>query len=446
MEFLDIQPQVKTIWLSEVIFDEKIYPRKKPIQAKIEQYMNDLESIESKHRFISIAADYKLLDGRHRHLAYLKKMNGEDREINVFWYPNTEPKEQFAIANMLNNDHGEQTSYEEKRANALRFFAEYNYTLDEIAKIVSVRKKTISEWTKGIREEQERQQNETILEMWLACETQAKIAKAFEFTQQTVANRIEIVLQEKFLGTKLVKLSNFELDQDDQPDQHGWKRPLYNVWTFAKKTNSVTHFGNSEQRIVENLLYLYTNPFDIVVDPFAGGGSTIDVCQRRLRRYWVSDRKLIIGREKEIREFDILDGTPPLDKRWSEVALLYLDPPYWRQAEGEYSDDPEDLANMPLDQFYESLTLFMRECAGKMPTSSHVALLIQPTQWRSDDRQVVDHVFDILMRLNTKKMILERRISCPYSTEQYNAQQVEWAKTNKALLEINRELIIWRIK
>jgi site-specific DNA-adenine methylase len=51
------------------------------------------------------------------------------------------------------------------------------------------------------------------------------------------------------------------------------------------------HFGNSEVRWLDNLLYLYTQPFDIVVDPFAGGGSTIDVCKKRFRRYWVSDRK-----------------------------------------------------------------------------------------------------------------------------------------------------------
>ncbi len=33
-----------------------------------------------------------------------------------------------------------------------------------------------------------------------------------------------------------------------------------------------------QSRIVENLLYAYTEPFDVVVDPFAGGGSTIDIC------------------------------------------------------------------------------------------------------------------------------------------------------------------------
>ena len=59
---------------------------------------------------------------------------------------------------------------------------------------------------------------------------------------------------------------------------------------------------------VDNLLYFYTQPFEIVVDPFAGSGSTIDVCQKRLRRYWVSDRKPIPERAHEIRLWDMTEG------------------------------------------------------------------------------------------------------------------------------------------
>ena len=74
--------------------------------------------------------------------------------------------------------------------------------------------------------------------------------------------------------------------------------PIYNVWKQQTKTAGSSHFGNSEVRWVDNLLYLYTKPFDVVVDPFAGGGSTIDICKRSLRRYWASDRKPVVEREK----------------------------------------------------------------------------------------------------------------------------------------------------
>src|SRR5262249_11128974 len=121
--------------------------------------------------------------------------------------------------------------------------------------------------------------------------------------------------------------------------------PLYNVWKFKEKSPGTNHFGNTEPTIVDNLLYLYTSPFDIVVDPFAGGGSTIDICRKRFRRYWVSDRKVEPENEGRIRLHDITEGVPRLP-RWEDVRLVYLDPPYWKQAEGRYSKDAEDLANM----------------------------------------------------------------------------------------------------
>jgi DNA modification methylase len=52
------------------------------------------------------------------------------------------------------------------------------------------------------------------------------------------------------------------------------------------------------------MLYRYTEPLDIVVDPFAGDGSTIDLCKKRWRRYWVSDRKPVVEREHEIRSHE----------------------------------------------------------------------------------------------------------------------------------------------
>ena len=38
------------------------------------------------------------------------------------------------------------------------------------------------------------------------------------------------------------------------------------------KSNDFGHFGNTESTWLDNLLYLYTEPFDVVIDPFAGGG------------------------------------------------------------------------------------------------------------------------------------------------------------------------------
>jgi len=278
------------------------------------------------------------------------------------------------------------------------------------------------------------ERNRKIADMWLACYTEQEIAETAGLTKQAVSLIVE-ECQKDDTWHKFDILSQYQ-----EPD---WTPPLYNVWKQQTKSNTTSHFGNSEASFVDRLLYLYTEPFDIVADPFAGGGSTIDVCKKRLRRYWASDRLPIVER-RDIRQCDILDGPPPLHKRWQDVSLLYLDPPYWKQAEGQYSTDSQDLANMSLGDFYASLCNFTTDCASRMRTGSHVALLMQPTQWKNEDKIVEDHTQKII-ELVGSALRLAIRISCPYESQQCTAQQVEWAKTSKRLLVITRELIVWEV-
>ena len=433
-------PELRRVKLSEVRFDPAFYPRKTHDPVLVQRYTGAIEEIEARSNFISVAADMTLVDGRHRHLAYLKKYEGKaDAEIPVFHYDVTEPADKFALAIELNSTHGYQLSEDDKRRCVLDLYTRYHTNLTDIARVVAVRMQRVLEWTKDAREEETRRENEAIFDLYLACYTQDEIAARTGVAQDTVSEKLT-VLRNSFPGNISVKLANFQ--EDD------WRRPIYNIWTFAAKTNEVAHFGNTEARIVDNLLYLYTEPYDIVVDPFAGGGATIDVCKRRLRRYWVSDRKPIIERasEIEIRQLDIVTDLPPLRNRWSDVTLTYLDPPYWRQAEGQYSTDAEDLANMPLDQFTEALAGVVRRIAAKQGRGV-IALIIQPTQWRTNEaHDVTDHVRDLLCETaKSRRLTLDNRVSCPYATQQHTPQMVEWAKANKKLLVLTRELLIWRI-
>ena len=177
----------------------------------------------------------------------------------------------------------------------------------------------------------------------------------------------------------------------------------------------------------------------LVVDPFAGSGSTIDVCKKRKRRYFVSDRKPIVEREHEIRRHDLTDGLPKVP-RWKDVRLVYLDPPYWKQAEGQYSNDPTDLANMPLDQFHDTLAGIIDGFAKKL-SDAYIALIIQPTQWKAPDRQFTPHLIEIARRV---RLPIDMQFSVPYESQQCTAQMVEWAKQNKRCLVLTREIIVWK--
>jgi DNA modification methylase len=423
--------EIKKIKLSEVIFDESIYPRKTHNVSKVQEYASNMESIEIMNNFIHISMNNKLLDGRHRHLAYLKN---EVEEIQVYQHDIFDSLEEYKKSIELNSSHGQQLSQEDKKQNVLSLYSKHNQSLETIAKIVSVRKKQVLDWTKVIRENEEKLLNEKIFELYMQCYTASEVSGLINVPRATIDKKISTFAQ-KVPGNFLSK--THENDSE-------FKLPLYNIWNFAKKSNEVSHFGNTEQTIVDNLLYLYTNPFDIVLDPFAGGGSTIDVCKKRLRRYYVSDRKPIVEREKEIRELDIVKELPGLNKRWSEVTLTYLDPPYWKQAENKYSKDKEDLANQSLEDFTKNICSVIDNIAKKQ-SKGIIALIIQPTQWNAENKQFTDHVFQIISNIKAKNLILENRVSCPYSTQQCTPQMVNWSKENKKLLVLSRELIIWRI-
>jgi len=418
--------------LSQIVFDEGLYPRVEGHDpATVQTYVRDLEQIEAAGKLISINADGVLLDGRHRMLAYKTRADGADPVVAVYQYPISSPLESFRLACEL-QDRGFALNTNDRQASAKRLYALGDQSQADIAKVLGVSKQTVSAWlSRTIKEERETKKKKA-REMWLACATQEEIAEAVGVPLQTINDWIKDFSESPESG-----LSEFP---------PGFEPPIYNVWKQQAKTNAVSHFGNSETRWVENLLYLYTNPAGIVVDPFGGGGSTIDACKKWSRRYHVSDRKPIVAREHEIRLHDLTTGLPSL--RWKDVDLVYLDPPYWKQAEGQYSDDPTDLANMELEQFNKELAGIINGFAKKLKDSASdkpawIALIIQPTQWKAPERQFTDHVGDMLRAV---KLPVNMRYSVPYESQQCTAQMVEWAKAAKRCLVLTREIVVWEVK
>ena len=150
--------------------------------------------------------------------------------------------------------------------------------------------------------------------------TKIKTSEVEEIAEATSASKSDVDRTLSQIG-KVSELGKTE--QANAEHATDFTPPIYNIWKQQEKSNAVGHFGNSEVRWVDNLLYLYTKPFDVVLDPFAGGGSTIDICKKRFRRYFVSDRKPIVEREKEIRQHDLICGTQFLTSR-SNVTRRWL--------------------------------------------------------------------------------------------------------------------------
>jgi hypothetical protein len=252
-----MKPEVKTIRLSDVMFDEVIYPRRSHDPALVQRYVEVIDEIEAAQRFIAVSTDLKLLDGKHRWLAYRKLASSGDREIQAHVYPVTAVPDQLWLAAKLNSDHGWQATDADKADTAKRLFG-YGKSYDEICAAVSVGKVKVSAWLKDLARVKKDERDRAIFDLWMQCATQEEIAAKTGTPEGTVKRLLsdgEDSLVRKVLQNRTNQTLSSFLDEE-------WQPPLYNIWSFAKKTNDVSHFGNSEQRIVENLLYLYTQPFD----------------------------------------------------------------------------------------------------------------------------------------------------------------------------------------
>jgi DNA modification methylase len=218
----------------------------------------------------------------------------------------------------------------------------------------------------------------------------------------------------------------------------GFEPEVYWVWNFGKAMNEVRHFGNIPPEIIDNLLYYYTSPGDVVFDPFAGGGSTIDVCRRRFRRYFACDLTPIEERKHEIRQHDITSGLP---KQLLVPDLVFLDPPYWKQAQYKYSSSETDLANVDLDTFLDTIENIAKLVKRKW-TKEHngkLALIIGP--WKQDGKDI-DLAFLCYQRI-LEYLSFVKRIIVPYSTQVHGGAFVKKAQEDKDILYLYRDLSIF---
>lgn len=419
----------KVIKVTDVVFRDKLYPRIQTSAVTVQKYAEDLSVLPP----IVVNQHYELIDGWHRWTAHKKN---ESEEIKAVIVETDGDSDLLEKAIETNATHGLQLSQADKRDMARRIYnstaeADRDEKKKSLAKILSVSERTVRDWLSRIDKDAKEARKQRIFDLWLAGHTQQEIADAMGVKQDSLKDSF----REFGDFAKIPKTQQAAADHATDFDP-----PIYNVWKQQTKSEGSSHFGNSDPRWVDNLLYLYTKPFDVVVDPFAGGGSTIDVCKKRLRRYFVSDRKPIVEREKEIRCHDIKDG-PLKPPQWKDVKLVYLDPPYWIQAEGQYSKDAEDLGNQSLEDFTKNLSRIINDYAKKV-SDCYIALIIQPTQWKSPNREFVDHIGDMLRAV---RLPVDMRYSVPYESQQCTAQMVEWSKETKRCLVLTREVVVWRV-
>ena len=89
---------------------------------------------------------------------------------------------------------------------------------------------------------------------------------------------------------------------------------------------------------------------------------------------------------------------------------------------------------MELDVFHNTLAKIVKDCLER---AEYVALIIGATQHQDT---FIDHSAEIMSRIGTPY----QRIIVPYTTQQYGGAHVNRAKEGKYMLNLHRDLMVWR--
>ncbi len=146
---------------------------------------------------------------------------------------------------------------------------------------------------------------------------------------------------------------------------------LSTLWDIGPRKNYAgdsSFHGNSPTQIVEQCILRLSKKNDLVVDPMAGSGTTLDVCK-------LLDRKCIgYDLNSSGRDDIIKNNSERIPLNDNSVDMIFLHPPYWNLI--RYSKMKEDVSNCGLEDFYKRMNNVINECYRILKPNKFFCILI----------------------------------------------------------------------
>lgn len=471
---------METIDLTDVVFDEEIYPRSSWNKDTVQTYVERLMAGDEPPPIKVEEDTNRLLDGKHRveaKAAYLRwwdtKATDEEKEV----FP--EPTNQIAVEYEeipegmppklwcagYNRDHGDRLSKSDACALARELYQE-NARISQalIGQQVGRAQGTISGWLSDLtaRENQKREWSIEILRRlgW----TQAEIGEAVGLKQNSVSEKLsEISESIKPIKTQLAKTRQIEevaeaynmpmilataidldrvRDDADRLKQLGVTIRPHDAWGFNghRELFGFEYPGRIPGDLVCNVLYFYTEQNALVLDPMAGSGTTADACLVMDRRCYCYDVENKYDRP-EIRHHDMMKNGWPA--RTENADLIFWDPPYfWKMDETRVKEGYGEQSISRLDR--DAYLAFFQKAfkAACESTKKHCTLALLMADWYDyDDPSRSIFLWDYATRLAKAGWTLERQIQIPQANHLYPHVYEAFCRDRK-LASVARYLLI----
>lgn len=469
----------ETLSLDAVVWDPSIYPRAKWSTSTIERYVDALEAGDEFPPVIVEEGTMRLLDGKHRLEAHKK---AERPTILVQQRPIPEGMSAKRYAAMLSARHGDRMSNADLKALALEE-AESDpkaFKVSDFVREMGVGESTVYDWVGHILAREREQRRAQVLRLTLLGWTQVDIATALGVSQPTVSEdgealgiqrgRLNIespdsvvfdirrLLAERLERHEVARRFNLSpvlveairlYGSDDRSRLKGLdvKVQPYDVWQFPSCHDLMgdEHPGRIPGELICHALYFLTDPGDLVVDPMAGSGTTLDACLlmgRKARGYDIDHRHDRI----DVESHNLADGWPDTVGR---ARLIFWDPPYFDKMDhgtiGEDGYIEGSISGLDPDAYLDWFSKRFEELYAAVQPGTRLAFLM--SDWDPENAKQHGHhrgiyLWDYADRLRDAGWTLKRQIQCPLSTQQVHPDIVNKFREARRLARLERYLLV----
>lgn len=150
----------------------------------------------------------------------------------------------------------------------------------------------------------------------------------------------------------------------------------YTVWDFQYRDDYAgdkDFHGNCSPQVVEQCIWRFTNERDLVLDPMAGSGTTMDVCKRHNRKCIGYDVKPPSNRT------DIIQNDSrkiPLNNE--SIDMIFIHPPYWNLTYFTKAEEglPDLSRAKTPEEFLHMLKQVFQECYRTLKHGKFMCVLL----------------------------------------------------------------------
>lgn len=459
--------QVRTIPINDVVWDPSIYPRSKWSTATIDRYVDAVDAGEEFPPLVVESGSMRLLDGKHRLEAFKRAGRGEV-VVAVVDVPEGMSAKFYAAT--LSAKHGDRMSNADLKALAEEEFeADPSLSQKDWGRQLGVSESTVSRWVSHITSRARQERSSKAWRLSKLGWTQAEIGEHLGISRSRVSEDVEESHLQDFdtrLGpdwndkgvaaeaerlnlpiTEAYAAVLDELDDDERLNRLGIKTQPYDVWQFPSCHDLMgdAHPGRIPGELVCHALYFFTKPGDLVIDPMAGSGTTLDACLlmgRKARGYDIDHRHDRV----DIERHDLSDGWP---EAVSKASLVFWDPPYYDKMDNATigSDGYIDgsISGLTPDQYLAWLSDRFTQLVEQAKPGTRLAFLM--SDWDPENaKRHADHpgifIWDYATAMTNAGLRLRRQVQTPLSTQQVHPDIVGKFRAARRLARLGRYLIV----